>query len=59
MTRLLKVSGNYIKTLFKKTNIELNKAAEWFHCNKLIVFKPNKKNAEFYNLTLEKGGEEN
>ena len=46
------MNGNDIKKLFEKTNIELNKAAEWFHCNKLslnvdktkfIVFKPNKK----------------
>ena len=44
--------GNDIKKLFEKTNIELNKADEWFHCNKLslnvektkfIVFKPTKK----------------
>ena len=44
--------GNDIKKLFEKANIELNKAAEWFHCNKLslnvdktkfIVFKPTKK----------------
>ena len=57
--------GNDIKKLFEKTNIELNKAAEWFHCNKLslnvdktkfIVFKPTKKNADFNNLTLEIGG---
>ena len=51
--------GNDIKKLFEKTNIELNKAAEWFHCNKLslnVVFKPTKKNADFNNLTLEIGG---
>ena len=56
--------GNDIKKLFEKTNIELNKAAEWFHCNKslnvdktkFIVFKPTKKNADFNNLTLEIGG---
>ena len=43
--------GNDIKKLFEKTNIELNKAAEWFHCNKslnvdktkFIGFKPTKK----------------
>ena len=57
--------GNGIKKLFEKANVELNKAAEWFHCNKLslnvektkfIVFKPTKKNADFNNLTLEIGG---
>ena len=45
------MSGNDNKKLFEKTNIELKKAAEWFHFNKLslnvdktkfIVFKPNK-----------------